>query len=482
VPELRRSARTVTLGVALGLIAGACGQAAPSAPVVTGEPPTARIPVVIDTDLDLSDLAAIAILLRDPKLDVRAITISGTGIVHCKGGRRLARYVLDEFGAPDLPLGCGREDPGKDGHPFPAEWRTAADAGFGLDIPASVETGASRTAVQVLSAAVAESPSAPTVVTLGPLTDLEDAFAADATLADRVAGIHAMLGAVDAPGNVLVDDHTADDHLEWNAFADPSAVKAVLDADVPMSMVPLDATDDVPVPTDLAERLAAGKAAAGSDLVRELLIRNPTRLQPDQGQQLWDELAALTLTNPDLAEWTETTLIAGTDGRLTQDDAGRSVRVAQHADRTAVEAALLDALGRGSARATPFQLAGELSVAFDGSHCVLSGHSDRDGPHSVTFKGPKGKPSGVGIVGATEPHTWKDVLALLPTFKVDQPQPEWLVVGPSALDATGAGVEAMATGDLAEGFYGPICFRGDAPQLALTAGTPFEVGSGQIGS
>lgn len=35
-------------------------------PLVTGEPPTKRLPIIIDTDLDHSDIAAVMILLRDP--------------------------------------------------------------------------------------------------------------------------------------------------------------------------------------------------------------------------------------------------------------------------------------------------------------------------------------------------------------------------------------------------------------------------------
>jgi inosine-uridine nucleoside N-ribohydrolase len=472
----------VVLGIAVGLALAACGSTAPSAPIVTGEPPTTRIPVVVDADMDLSDLAAIAILLRDPKLDVRAITITGTGLVHCQGGRLLTRYILDEFGVPDIPFGCGRQDAGKDGHPFPAEWRATADAGFGLEITPRAEAGTPRDAVKVLTSAVTESPSAPTVITLGPLTNLEDAFAADETLADRIAGIHAMLGAIDAPGNVLVDGHTPTDGLEWNAFADPSAVAAVFETEVPVSLVPLDATDDVPVPVDLAERIATDDAAAGANFVYELLARNPSRLQAAQGQQLWDELAAMTFTNPDLVEWTEASLTVAGDGRLTQDEAGRPVRFADSADRPAVEAALLGALRQGEPRTTPFRLAGELSVAFDGSHCVISGHSDRDGPHSVAYQGPKGNPSGVAIVGATEPHTWKDVLALLPTIDIEKEPPSWLVEGATTIDATGSGAPTTGSGKLTEGFFGPICFRGDLPNLAFTAGTPFEVGSGQIGS
>jgi inosine-uridine nucleoside N-ribohydrolase len=474
--------RVGVLGLVAALLGAACGPGPSSTPILTGEPPTTRIPVIIDSDLDLSDIAAIAILLRDPKLDVRAISIAGTGLVHCQGGRLLTRYILDELDASATPFGCGRQDPGKDGHAFPEAWRARADSGFGLDITPQVESGVPRDAVDLISAAVADSPSAPTIVTLGPLTNLEEAFAADPSLPDRLAGIHAMLGTVQAPGNVLIEGRTTADRLEWNAFADPSAVAAVLEADVPISIVPLDATDDVAVPADLADRLETDHAAGGADLVRELLIRNPGRLQGGQGQQLWDELAALTLTDPDLAQWSESGLTVDADGRLAEGEAGRPARFAASADRPAVETALLEALRRDGPRVTPFQFAGELSVNFDGVTCRISGHSDRDGPHALAFTGRKGEPSGVAIVGTSEPHTWRDILKLLPTFDVQADPPEWLVLGPAVNDETGAGSEVRTTGDLAEGFFGPVCLSGAWPDVTFTAGTPFEVGSGAIGS
>ena len=470
------------LGLVVAVLSSACDSSTSSAPVVTGEPPTTQIPVVIDADLDLSDIAAIAILLRDPKLDVRAISIAGTGLVHCQSGRLLTRYILDELDASATPFGCGRQDPGKDGHSFPSEWRAAADALFGLDITPQAEAGVPRDAIEIIRAAVADSPSAPTIITLGPLTNLEDAFAADSGLADRIATIHAMLGTVEAPGNVLTDGHAETDRLEWNAFADPSAVEAVLGTEVPISIVPLDATDDVPVPADLETRLETDHKAGGADLVRELLIRNPMRLAGGQGQQLWDELAALSLTDPDLARWTESGLTVDAEGRLTEDEAGHPARFATSADRPAVEIALLEALRRDGPRATPFQLAGTIGITFDGFACTISGHTDRDGPHRVDFKSTTDKPSGAAIVGTAAPQTWQDVLDLLPVMDQNEKLPSWLVVGPIAADGFGIGKTITTTGDLLEGFYGPVCYTGAWPHGRFVAGMPFEVGSGAIGS
>ena len=245
------------------------GSLRPSRPTRPGLPGRAAVrPIVIDADMDHSDIAAILVLLRDPAVDVLAIAIDGTGLVHCQGGRLVTRYLLDELGITDIPFGCGRQNGGEDARPFPDDWRATADAGYGLDIPPIVETEAPPDAVDLIRTAVDSPPGEVTIVTLGPLTNLEDAFAADPTLPDRIAGIHAMLGTVEAPGNVFVDGLTGG-AVEWNAFADPSAVEAVFATDVPIIIVPLDATDDVPVPADLADRLATDHAAGwGGPAVR----------------------------------------------------------------------------------------------------------------------------------------------------------------------------------------------------------------------
>lgn len=477
----RPRGRLIAVVAAFAFAAGACATTADgSLPARTGEPPTDRIPVIVDADFDLSDIAAIVILLRDPAVDVRAITIAGTGLVHCQAGRLIARYLLDELGTEAIPFGCGRGAGGPDAHPFPDAWRVRADAAFGLDIPPQAESGVPREAVDVIAEAVDGSPSAPTIVALGPLTNLEDAFAADDTLADRLAGIHAMLGTVDAPGNVMVDDLTADDPLEWNAYADPSAVGAVFASDVPVSIVPLDATDDVPVPPDLADRLKTDHEAGPADLVYELLVRNPERLRPEDGQQLWDELAVLTLTDPDLVEWQDTTVTVGPDGRLVQDESGKTIRFAAAADRAAVEVALLDAFRRGEPRATPFSLAGSLAVTFDGTTCSVSGTSDQPGVHELRFEGPVGTPSGAVAVGIRPPHRWEELVAMLPAFDVEAPPPDWLVEGPVAQDPAGSGEPVTATGSLDEDLAGVACLSGTWPDLDFAPGRPFPVGGGDI--
>ena len=477
----RHGPARASLAIVAALIVGACGASASSSrPLATGEPPTARIPIIVDTDVDLSDIGALAVLLRDHRVDVRAVTIvpTGTGVTNCAAGRRVIQYVLEEFGATTIPYACGREDRGPDGQHFPDEWRLNANEGWGLTMPPRPQTDLPEDAVTMITRTVADSPSAPTIVALGPWTNLEDVVRADSTIGDRIAAIHAMGGAVDVPGNVIVGDLTAESGLEWNFAADPSAVSLVFGTATPISLVPLDATNDVPVPRDLADRLAEDHQAAGADLMYELLQRVPTRIT-GEGQQLWDELAALALINPDLATWEDANLLADNTGRLTRHEAGRPVRVATAADPGAVEASFLEALRVGPARATPFTLAGQMTVHWDGSTCAVDITDGlQPGVVAVKLENGTGDPSGAVIVGVREPHTWADLLALIPTIAADgatASPPDWVVEAGGVWDDAGAGGTISGSVRLEPGTYGPVCFSGSPPDTKIHAGQPFVV-------
>ena len=115
--------RHISLLVLVALLALGCASTDPtsSPPAPSGaalpSAPAAPRPIVIDADMDHSDLAAILVLLRDPAVEVLGIAIDGTGLVHCQGGRLVTRYLLDELGVTDVPFGCGRQNGGEDARP-----------------------------------------------------------------------------------------------------------------------------------------------------------------------------------------------------------------------------------------------------------------------------------------------------------------------------------------------------------------------------
>jgi inosine-uridine nucleoside N-ribohydrolase len=173
---VRRRPLAVTVLTIAGLLGAACGDPEPVArlpalPSLAGTPRD----VVVDTDLGADDAVALIYLLRRPEVRVRAITVSGTGLVHCPRGAAVARAILALAGHPEVPVGCGRTA-AVEGHPFPADWRQRADRPAGLPV-APDETAAESAELIARTTGTTPKPDRGVrVLVLGPLTNLADAL------------------------------------------------------------------------------------------------------------------------------------------------------------------------------------------------------------------------------------------------------------------------------------------------------------------
>lgn len=341
-----RSAVLVCLLAPVSLLACSGNGSEPLEPVAP--PPIAddALPVVIDTDMAADDWLAILFLLGRPDVDVKAITVTGAGEAHCPAGVRNALDLAALAGRPEIPMACGRETPLQGTHSFPAAWRETVDDLMGLSLPENPETPSDEPAPEMLTRIVLESPEKVHVVALGPLTNLGEALEAESGLAENLAGITVMGGAVQVPGNVgpssSVDNHVA----EWNFYVDPRAAALVLRSGVPVTLVPLDATNHVPLTLDFSERLEGDRGTAVAEFVYRVLAAQEERIRSG-GYYFWDPLAAAAVVDPGLITVEEMSLLivegeGPNSGQTLAREEGRPVWVAVAADRDGFEGLYLD--------------------------------------------------------------------------------------------------------------------------------------------
>jgi inosine-uridine nucleoside N-ribohydrolase len=101
---------------------------------------------------------------------------------------------------------------------------------------------------------LAHAPHSVVYVCTGPLTTLAAALTTHPDIASRLQRLVWMGGAVDVPGNV----EELSPNAEWNVYADSASARLVFArlVDVPIWMMPLDATNDVPLSKHFLNRLA----------------------------------------------------------------------------------------------------------------------------------------------------------------------------------------------------------------------------------
>lgn len=342
---------------------GACA-APPQAAAPTPAPPTAppkptTVPtprVVIDADMGSSDIMAILYLLQHPEVEVAAITVAGTGEAHCEPGVRHALGLVALAGAGPIPVACGREQPLVGTKKFPTLIRERADGDMGITWP-EVEVSAAQPAAELLAATVSAAPQKPTLLTLGPLTNVAEALEADPGLAERLEMIYVMGGAFDVPGNIpdlvpVSDNLTA----EFNMYIDPVAAQTVLESGAPVTFVPLDAAQDVPTawPFTFYKTLMANQNTPAAKAVLELFEGDPSLRQ--EGQFFLHTLAAIMAADGQAATLEEKTVtVSSADGeeygRTLEDAVGRPARVAVAANAGQIEGRFLTVLNGGEALA-----------------------------------------------------------------------------------------------------------------------------------
>jgi purine nucleosidase len=208
--------------------------------------PAAR-PVLVDCDPGHDDAVALLLAAGSPALDLRAITtVAGNGTL--EKVTLNARRVCTLGGIRDVPVAAGAD------RPLRRELETAADVHgeSALDGPTLPEPDVAldaRPADRLIADATAAATEPPTLVALGPLTNVALTLDRHPDLAGRLREIVVMGGSTER-GNRTP-------YAEFNIWADPEAAERVFASGVPVTMVGLNVTHRALATPDIVSRLRA---------------------------------------------------------------------------------------------------------------------------------------------------------------------------------------------------------------------------------
>jgi len=452
----------VTVAVASMLLAGCASSSH------TRTPDSARIPVVVDTDMGADDIVSLLYLLGRADLNVVAITVDGDGLVRCPAGVANVRALLRATGGPEVPVACGSTSPMQGAVSFPDSWRDQADGFYGMagrwPMPASASSTTGDAAALIASSLRAH-PGA-RIVALGPLTTVAQALSIPDVISTNPVVIVSG-GAVNGSGNMPTKGRVLP-VVEWNIGIDPVAADKVLRSGAIQEWVPLDASNEVPLDSWFVAALAAEPRTHLGDLALTFLQANPSISRG--GFYLWDALAAAAVTPTAVMSTqriTMSVLSSGADaGRTIVDSSGATVDVANHADFVEFTRGLLHAFGRATGAGNSYQpgIATIRLAKRDGVVTYRAPAQLPAGQASVSFDASSGTGFAAIIGRLAAGHTLADLQAFIahgvatapPWFaieaQVDVPdgsQPTWLVDLPAGdhvvvcADRDGSGITAL---------------------------------------
>lgn len=248
-------------------------------------------PVLIDCDPGHDDAIALLLALASPELEVLAVT-TVAGNAPLERTTLNALRVLEVAGRRDVAVAAGAERPLL----RPPAAAPAIHGESGLQGPQWVQPGARPRpghAVDLLAATVAAARQPPTLIALGPLTNLALALAVHPQLPEQLDRVVFMGGAVGLGNRTPA--------AEFNIWADPEAAQRVLSSGLQPTMVGLDVTLRATLDDHRRERLrAAGEAGR---FVAELLDHYGSRYRERMGlpqPPVHDALAVAAVIDPTL--------------------------------------------------------------------------------------------------------------------------------------------------------------------------------------
>jgi pyrimidine-specific ribonucleoside hydrolase len=277
-----------------------------------------------------------------------AITVAATGEAHCESGVKHALGLVALNKSANIPVACGRELPLAGTHAFPFAWRMRVDDLYGLSLPEGGSV-ASLTAPELIAATVRESAQKVVIVATGPLTNIAEALTPHPDIVENIQMIYIMGGAVEVNGNVGFSGVGIENRFaEWNIYVDPRAANIVFNSGAPITLVPLDATKDVPVTTRFYQTLEAHRSTPEAGFVYDLMTASLSMIQSG-GIHFWDELTAAIATDESLATFKMFELQVveeegSESGRTKPTAGGAQIRVAVSADAERFEQTFLNVL------------------------------------------------------------------------------------------------------------------------------------------
>jgi inosine-uridine nucleoside N-ribohydrolase len=272
------------------------------------------IPLILDCDPGHDDALAMVVALARPELRLLAVT-TVAGNAGLDATTRNALRVLTLVGRTNVPVAAGAARPLL--RPLHVAANVHGTSGLeGADLPEPAFSPRPEGAIELIRSILLASDEPVTIAAVGPLTNVALLLRTYPELAERIAGIRIMGGAV-TEGNTTAS-------AEFNIWQDPEAARIVLDCGRPITLITLDVTHQALFGATDVARLDAVGTRVGSvfaDLLRYFARFHAERYGWD-GSPIHDAVAVAHLALPGLVHTVPYRVDVETASELTR---GRTV-------------------------------------------------------------------------------------------------------------------------------------------------------------
>ena len=305
--------------------------------------------LIVDTDADIDDMMAILYLLKNPRVDIKAITTMGDGISRWEYGAKNISNLLELIGRSNVPVSYGARKSLSPAGTFPSELRNEEDKVMGIKLPTNPVQPVRERSSDLMTEIILKSPNKVTLFCIGPLTNVAIAMEKTPAIKDNIDRIYFMGGAILVPGDIVGRPQGYKNIVaEYNVFLDVKAASDVFNSGVPITLVPLDATKHAPITKQFYNRIADDRTTTAANFVYEV-IKPYAQMQRTVRSYFWGPLAAVVMTHPEIATYRNLNLTINMRkgpeyGRLMMSKQGATIQVVTGVKESAFYSIFLETL------------------------------------------------------------------------------------------------------------------------------------------
>ena len=259
-------------------------------------------PIVIDTDMAIDDWWAILSLFSQSTHPIIGIIVDGDGAATCQaphyyGARNAAKLITLINPKLRIPIVCGQVSQPQQAQ-YPKDFRQRSDhlLGLHLPLPAGTPIRSIRLSSDQLFTRLIHRYGAIDIVALGTATNIAHFIHTQPRLSRQIKHITYMGGAIAVEGNLFGKIFAAYPHAEWNIFVAPHAFAQLLRAPIPLTLVPLDLTNQYSASIFDARYYVPHNAQ--QRFIQQTLQRYYSKIQ-QQRVFYWDPVAAFVALHPE---------------------------------------------------------------------------------------------------------------------------------------------------------------------------------------
>jgi purine nucleosidase len=201
--------------------------------------------VLMDHDGGIDDLLSVLLLLTMPDIELIGITITPADC-YLEPAIESTYKLLQKAQKEHIPIGRGTFH---GVNAFPSEWRARPEIVNSLpmliNLPTSPNPYELPTAVDLMISSLKNAAQPVKIIMTGPCSNLVLAIKKEPSIVSKIKEVIWMGGAFRTPGNVQTYQHNGT--AEWNVYWDPIHAQELFELELPLVLIPLDVTNQVPV-------------------------------------------------------------------------------------------------------------------------------------------------------------------------------------------------------------------------------------------